>query len=312
MDVFPVFFRMDGAVVAVFGGGDDAARKVRLLAKTPADIVVFASVLSDAFRAEFSGRVRHVPFEHAADHLPNCRFAIIAELDHALALKAFSLARQAGVPVNRVDHRAWCDFTIPSILDRGRIVAAVASGGAAPVLARDLRGQLETAIPPGIGTLADLAAGLRTAVRIAIDCQTERRRFWEGFFHGPIAEKLLAGDKDGALAAVEAAFVARPASSEHGPVSLVSPPDGPADMITLRAFRAMQTAEWVAHGADVDPGLLDLVRRDAVRTASPADGDALIKAAKAGNRCVVLLPAAEQIPVQQALDAAGITWIALS
>ena len=43
MRQFPAFFNMDDASVVVFGGGEEARRKVRLLAATPAHITVIVS-----------------------------------------------------------------------------------------------------------------------------------------------------------------------------------------------------------------------------------------------------------------------------
>jgi len=173
VDIFPVFFRMDDAAVAVFGGGETARRKVRLLAKTPAVIHVFADTLDGPFRGEFGEAVNWHPLRTAAKILRDCRFAIIAEEGEGAALAAFQLARASGVPVNSVDRKAWCDFTVPSIMDRGRVVGAIATGGAAPVLAKQLRAAMEEATPPGVAALSAWAAGLRAAVRLHA---TARRR----------------------------------------------------------------------------------------------------------------------------------------
>jgi len=322
MDIFPVFFRMDDAQVAVFGGGEEARRKTRLLARTPAEILVFAETPDPAFRAEFEGRVRWLAPGDAGRHLPACRFAIIAEPDEAAAMAAFAAARQAGLPVNRVDHRAFCDFTVPSILDRGRLTVGVATGGAAPVLARDVRGTLETLLPPALGDLVELSAGLRAAVRIAFADATGRRRFWEAFFQGEVAGRWLAGDRAGAEAALEALFAgagkdgavkagAGKAVATPRQVQILTPPDGPADRISLRAFRALQLAEWVAHGEGTDPALLDLVRRDAERAGPDLSDGVLAAAARQGARCVVIAPAQAHPGVSAALDAAGAAteWI---
>ncbi len=323
MDVFPVFFRMDDARVAVFGGGEEARRKVRLLARTPAEILVFSTAPAPDLTAEFAGRVRWLAPGEAARHLPGCRFAIIAEPCETAALAAFAAARAARVPVNRVDHKGWCDFTVPSILDRGRVVAAIATGGAAPVFARKLRAALEVQMPPGLAGLAELASGLRAAVRIAFSEDRDRRRFWEDVFTGPVADHMLAGDREQALSALDAAFAAALRSGEAAgqplPVGMLAPPDGPADLITLRAFGALQGAEWLGHAAGTDAGLLDLARRDADRceldlaneTASEAARSSLVAAARAGRRCVVIAPLALQPVIRSALDAAGLELAAL-
>ncbi|MEO1101531.1 MAG: NAD(P)-dependent oxidoreductase, partial [Pseudomonadota bacterium] len=111
---------MDGAHVVVFGDGEEAVRKIRLLEKTPVDVRQFAD-------ASVSG---------ARDALKGAAFSIVAVADDDLADVAIAMVREAGVPLNAVDRPEHCDFTVPSILDRGDLVAAIGSGGAAPVLAK--------------------------------------------------------------------------------------------------------------------------------------------------------------------------------
>ncbi|MEL6753405.1 MAG: bifunctional precorrin-2 dehydrogenase/sirohydrochlorin ferrochelatase, partial [Pseudomonadota bacterium] len=164
MKVFPAFFGMEDAHVVIFGSGEEALRKVRLVAKTPAEIRIVAGAIEPDMAAEFGDRVvLHAP-EDAADALKDAAFTIVALADDVDAEAAIALARRMGVPVNAVDRPEHCDFTVPSILDRGDIVAAVATGGAAPVLAKSVRTRLETLMPKGIGELAALAKSLRPDV----------------------------------------------------------------------------------------------------------------------------------------------------
>ncbi|MEM0985987.1 MAG: bifunctional precorrin-2 dehydrogenase/sirohydrochlorin ferrochelatase [Pseudomonadota bacterium] len=314
MDVFPVFFRMQGATVGVFGGGENARRKVRLLAKTPAKILIFAEKLDPDFEAEFAPRIHHFGISAAPAHLPNCRFVIIAEPDDTLAEAAVGAARAANVPINRVDELDWCDFIVPSMLDRGKIVAAVSSGGAAPVLARNIRGALETLMPPTLTALADVAFNLRGPVFKALTSETDRRRFWEDFFAGPTAANILAGETVGDLSRLPAEFAARKekATPAQPPVDILSPPNGTADQVSLRAFRALQVAEWAGFAPRTDTALLELIRRDADRIVMDGGTTGLIDAVLGGARCVVILPEAQQAPIKTALEEAGIAWRVLT
>jgi siroheme synthase-like protein len=57
-------------------------------------------------------------------------------------------AQESGVPVNVADRPAEGDFTLPSVLRRGRLQVAVSTGGASPTLARRVRGGLEDSFGP--------------------------------------------------------------------------------------------------------------------------------------------------------------------
>ena len=76
-------------------------------------------------------------------------------------------AEEQNILVNVVDNPELCSFIFPAIIDRSPIIAAVSSGGAAPVLARLLRAKIESIIPPAYGRLAHLAEKFRTDVKTA-------------------------------------------------------------------------------------------------------------------------------------------------
>ena len=162
MRQFPAFFQMDESHVVIFGDGVNAERKARLVAKTPATIRLVAENLP-RWAESFGEQIELVKPEAAGDALEDARFAIIALDEDGAAEEAVHLAHLKGVPVNAVDRKHLCDFTVPSLLDRGDIVAAVATGGAAPVLAKDIRAKLETLLPERIGVLASMAQRWRPA-----------------------------------------------------------------------------------------------------------------------------------------------------
>jgi len=122
---FPAFFNMENARVVVFGGGEEARRKVRLLAKTAAHItVVVGNEIDGAFAEEFAGRVTIAPQTQAGQALDAARFAIVACRIDVNIEKAITWARQYGVPINVVDRPELCDFTVPSMMGRGPLTAA--------------------------------------------------------------------------------------------------------------------------------------------------------------------------------------------
>ena len=263
MDLFPVFFGTKALSVAIIGGGENARRKTRLLAKTHARIKVVADEIDPAFAVEFSDRIEHVRFDQIDAALALAKFAIIA-LDEEDGLQhALSRVRAVNIPVNVVDRPELCDFTVPSILDRGSVVAGIATGGAAPVLARNIRARLEALMPKRTGELADFARGFRGAVKSAFGDETSRRRFWEQVLDGPIADKVLAGKRSDAEADMKAALAA--GVSESGQVFIVGAGPGDPELLTLKALRILQQADIVFYDKLVDPAILDLIRRDADR-----------------------------------------------
>ncbi|WP_300395172.1 siroheme synthase CysG [Henriciella sp.] len=301
MRLFPAFFQMDDAHIVIFGDGTNAERKTRLVAKTRARIFLVAHARPDWADA-FGDQIQLVEPEHAAGALETARFTIIALEDEAEAHRAYDLARASGVPINAVDRKALCDFTIPSILDRGDVVAAVATGGAAPVLAKDIRSRLETLLPERIGTLAALAERWRPAVKEAISDETRRRHFWESTLRGAVAEAVHANNDELAetlMAEALARFAADLTGTETGPVHIVGAGPGDPELLTLKAFRLIQQADVVYHDKLVSAEIMDMVRRDAERVPVgkskgehlvPQDGihELMIASAREGKRVVRL------------------------
>lgn len=301
MRLFPAFFYTDDAHVTVFGGGEEARRKVRLLAKTTLKItVVIDTEIEPGFAEEFAGRITIAPRDMAGQALDRSKFAIIACRTDANTEQSIIWAREYGIPINVVDQPEDCDFTVPSILERGEIVAAVGSGGAAPVLAKRVRTSLEALMPQNMGPLSEIARDFRPRVYEVLDDGKKRRQFWEAALNGAPADLALEGKFEDAKLALETLLqeTAAPAN-QIGPVHIVGAGPGDPELLTLKAFRLIQNADVVFHDRLVSDEIMDLVRRDATRVSVgkaksnhsvPQDKihDLMIAAAKSGQRVVRL------------------------
>jgi uroporphyrin-III C-methyltransferase/precorrin-2 dehydrogenase/sirohydrochlorin ferrochelatase len=77
----------------------------------------------------------------------------------------FEQCEQRNILVNSVDDIPNCRFMVPAIIDRSPLVISVASNGASPVLSRQLRTQIETIMPHGMGKLAEFSGQWRKQVK---------------------------------------------------------------------------------------------------------------------------------------------------
>jgi siroheme synthase-like protein len=137
---YPVFLDLAGRSVLVVGAGPVALRKTRGLLEAGARVTVVAP--------------EWLPeFEPLAVRLEQRRFRI-SDLDGAFLVFAATNdrrvnrrigdgAKRRGIPVNVADRAAECDFIVPARVRRGRLQAAVSTGGANPRLAARLRRELE-------------------------------------------------------------------------------------------------------------------------------------------------------------------------
>lgn len=290
MDAFPAFFPLAGRSVVIAGVGEGVEAKARLLAGSPAQIVRV-----DDERA----------FDAAA--YAGATLAFIAHADEAWAACAAAAARAAHVPVNVTDRPALCDFTTPAVIDRGEVVAAIGTGGGSPMLATLLRQDIEARVPEGAGRIAALFRTMQDEVRTALPELHLRRAFLRDTLTGPAAQAAMAGELDRAMTLLRHALAAGTAGG--GGVQFLDA-RGPADLITLRAARALAASDVLVSDPGVHPDILALARRDAERR-DGISADQIAALAREGRR-VVRLTVGDAAQEQALLAGRGLTTISLS
>jgi uroporphyrin-III C-methyltransferase/precorrin-2 dehydrogenase/sirohydrochlorin ferrochelatase len=299
MKYFPMFLRMAGETVVIAGGGEQAAQKTRLMLKTEARILIMAPALNAELAAlERAGRIAHVPAVADPAALAGARLLFCATgcagADAALA----SLGRAAGAVVNVVDRPDLCDALTPAIVDRDPVVVAIGTEGAAPVLARRIKTDVERLLDPALGPLTALLGAMRGAVAHALP-QEGRRGFWAWAFSGALERLWRAGGAAAVRAEVAATLAAGGPPAQPGAVSLVGAGPGCADLITLRGVRRLQEADVIFYDRLADPTVLELARRDAERVlvgktpgvrewSQPRINRLMVAAARQGKRVVRL------------------------
>ena len=149
MDYFPVFINLKDQDCLVIGAGEIAARKIELLARAGAKITVIANKISQHVSSlEASCHLNVVQKSFSPEDLRSFRLVVSATDNKVTNQLVAKTAGEQNILVNVVDNPDLCSFIFPAIIDRSPIVAAVSSGGAAPILARLLRAKIESIIPP--------------------------------------------------------------------------------------------------------------------------------------------------------------------
>jgi precorrin-2 dehydrogenase/sirohydrochlorin ferrochelatase len=285
MDAFPAFFPLKGARVVIAGADESAEAKARLFVGSPAEVV------------RLRGKKALDPAAYQGATL-----IFVASFETEFAEAAASAARTAGAPVNVVDRPEASDFHTPAIIDRGAVVAAIGTAGAAPLMASLMRAELELRLSPAAGPLAELLGARRAPLREAFPDLAQRRAFLRAILAGPVAEAAAAGDRLLAGRRLDAAIAGGWASL--GRVAFIVPPEA-EDLLSVRAVRLLNIADLVLADRQ-DEALLDRhARRDAERrdlcAAAAAD---LIDLARAGRIVAVLASPAPTLI--EALRQAGV------
>jgi uroporphyrin-III C-methyltransferase / precorrin-2 dehydrogenase / sirohydrochlorin ferrochelatase len=294
----PAFFALEGKRVVVAGSGQAATWKAELLSAAGATVDVFAPTQRESLYALAAAPPAGAVIVHQRPWTPpditGASLAVAECADDAEAALFAAAARDAGVPVNVIDRPAFCDFSFGAIVNRSPLVIGISTDGAAPVFGQAVRSKIEALIPTGFARWADAARSWRPRVQALALPFRGRRTFWEKFTDRAIA----APDQTPVDADLEALL--KPTSApEAGSVALVGAGPGDPELLTLRAVRALQSADVILFDSLVSAEILDFARREAKKMLVGKTGYGpscrqddinvlMVSLAKAGRRVVRL------------------------
>ncbi len=303
MDHFPVFMAVAGRRIVLSGGGDAALAKLRLILKTTAKVTVFAPQAAPELHAwAAAGRLTLVLRVMAAGDAQDAVLFYAANEDDAEDARVAALAHADGAKVNIVDNLGDSEFITPAIVDRDPVVVAIGTEGAAPVLARKIKADLEAQLPASLGLLARVGKTFRHAVNV-LPMGVKRRDFWSAFYfrEGP---KAVSKGQDQIVPTLESLLDDHiMGQTKAGHVDLVGAGPGDPDLLTLKARKALDKADVVIHDRLVTGDILELARREAIiidagkegfgKSMKQEDIDALIVDHARGGAHVVRLKAGD-------------------
>jgi uroporphyrin-III C-methyltransferase/precorrin-2 dehydrogenase/sirohydrochlorin ferrochelatase len=324
MDHFPIYLSTKGQRIVLSGGGEAALAKLRLLLKTEAKISVFAPTPASEIAAwADAGRLTlHTRALRHGDVLC-AKLFYAADEDETEDARTAAIARAEGALVNIVDNLHDSAFITPAIVDRDPVTIAIGTEGAAPVLARAIKADLEERLPTTLGTLARIGKGFRKMAD-ALPFGRPRRDFWRDYYFaaGPraVADGKAAVEK--ALNTLLSDHQSRAARAGH--IAFVGGGPGDPELLTLKARRALDEADVVIYDRLISPEILELARREALMidvgkegfgpsTAQETINDLLVEHAQAGAQVVRLKSGDATIFGRldeeiDAVDAHGIGW----
>jgi uroporphyrin-III C-methyltransferase/precorrin-2 dehydrogenase/sirohydrochlorin ferrochelatase len=324
MQHFPIFLSVAGRRIVLSGGGEAALAKLRLLLKTEAEVVVFTPAPAPEI-VDWATEGRLTLHRRALEP-GDTRGAVTvygATEDAAEDARVADIARAEGALVNIVDDLENSDFITPAIVDRDPVTVAIGTEGAAPVLARAIKADLEARLPTTLGPLARIGKSVRRMVE-ALPHGGPRRDFWRDYYFD-IGPRAIAAGETAARAALHDLLdrhLGRTARPGH--VAFVGAGPGDPELLTLKARRALDEADVVIHDRLISPQILELARREAILVDAGKEGfgtsmkqdeiNALITDhAKAGAQVVRLKSGDATIfgrldEEMDACDAAGVTF----
>ncbi|MEW6438985.1 MAG: NAD(P)-dependent oxidoreductase [Pseudomonadota bacterium] len=255
----PVFFDLRGKRVVLAGGAAGAAWKAELLQAAGAKLDVVGAEPGPEMRA-LAAQVPALVLiarQWQEDDLAGAALAVGDFATDAEAARFAEAARRARVPINIIDKPKYCDFQFGTIIDRSPLIAAISTGGAAPVFALALRGRLEALMPPSLKAWAKAAQVWRPKLT---DPQS-RRRFWELF----VARALTAQEPRDADFDALIEMAQHAADARKGAIAILGIAAHDPELLTLKALRLLQAADIVFYDTRVPPQIVEMARRESIK-----------------------------------------------
>ncbi|MDI6812001.1 MAG: bifunctional precorrin-2 dehydrogenase/sirohydrochlorin ferrochelatase [Desulfitobacteriaceae bacterium] len=203
---YPIFVDLENQPVLVVGGGQVAKRKVDTLLEHGAQVRIVAP---DAIHEiKTLAEAEHCVWEKRAYQSTDVHDAVLVfsctDREEVNAQVAWD-ARQAGRAVNVVDDPEKCSFIVPSIMERGELCIAVSTGGSSPLVARQIREELETLYGEEMAEYLAILKHWRAEAKQRLPAK-ERQEFWARVTDGEVGRLVKSGRTLEAKEVVEQCF----------------------------------------------------------------------------------------------------------
>ena len=210
---YPIFADLRGRSCVVVGGGKIAEHKIKSLLGYGARVTVISPEITPGLaRCVKAGRVKRIARAFQAKDVKGAWLVWSATNDPKINEAVFRRASREHIFTNVIDQQTLCSFITPAIARRGRITAAISTGGASPTVAKQLRDEVGQVIGKGYPKLAQLFEGLRAPVKRRLVRYEDRQRYFDALMRGRAAKLARAGDLRGARATALRELEARAAN----------------------------------------------------------------------------------------------------
>jgi len=204
---YPIFMDLHAQPVLVVGGGAVALRKVQTLLHHGALVHIVSPQLVPKLRELIDEKTCFwLKKDYSVEDIQPA--ILVFSCTEKKEVNA-QVAKDANVqhrPVNVVDDPESCSFIVPSIMERGDLKIAVSTGGSSPIVARQVRAELQSLYGQ---EMADYLALLKTWRGVAKRTLPSEKRsiFWHRATDGEVRQLIKAQRLTEAEGVVENCFL---------------------------------------------------------------------------------------------------------
>lgn len=204
---YPIFIDLKALPVLVVGGGNVALRKVQTLLNHGSLVrIVSPRLVPELQELIDETTCVWVPKEYSTEDIQDAMLIYscteIEEVNAQVSRDAKSHYRL----VNVVDDPEKCSFIVPSIMEQGDLKIAVSTGGSSPIVARQVRAELEDLYGPEMAEYLSLLKSWRNKAKSDLPLD-KRSVFWERATDGEVRELIKAQRVTEAKGVLEKCFL---------------------------------------------------------------------------------------------------------
>ena len=247
--MYPIMLDLRGCRCLLVGAGQVAHRKLlHLLSEGAVVTVVAPTVIEPVARLAAENKVTLFERRFVGPDVEHCQLVLAATSDRVVNERVAAAARGRSIWVNIADVPDLCDFYLPSVVRRGDLQLAIASGGGAPFAIRRLREILERRLGPAWSDWIAAAKRFRKRVQARGLPAAEADACYDRFVAGTVDQSALTArpptereEAEWTLPRVERA------PETVGQVSLVGAGPGNPGLLTVEGLRRLRGADAVVY-----------------------------------------------------------------
>ena len=204
---YPIFMDVEAQLVLVVGGGSIALRKVQTLLDHGAIVHIVSPQLVPELKLLINAHTcLWSEKEYSTEDIQKAILVFSCTEKEEVNAKVSRDAKAHYRPVNVVDDPEKCSFIVPSIMEQGDLKIAVSTGGSSPIVARQVRAELQTHYGKEMAEYLTLLKTWRHKAKFSLSPE-KRSIFWARVTDGEVSELIKAQQLTEAEGVVETCFL---------------------------------------------------------------------------------------------------------
>jgi precorrin-2 dehydrogenase/sirohydrochlorin ferrochelatase len=204
---YPIFMDIEAQSVLVVGGGSIALRKVQALLDHGAIVHIVSPQLIPELKVLINDKTcLWSEKEYSTEDIQEAILVFSCTEKEDVNAIVSRDAKNLHRPANIVDDPEKCSFIVPSIMEQGDLKIAVSTGGSSPIVARQVRAELQTLYGREMAEYLTLLKTWRNIVKLRLSPE-KRSIFWDRATDGEVRGLIKAQHLTEAEGVVEKCFL---------------------------------------------------------------------------------------------------------